>query len=69
MALDIVALEDVIEKSGMKRGAIAKDLQMSASQFSQKANGSRRFTIEEALKMADLFDLSLADFKKLWKGN
>lgn len=68
MALDVVSFKKLIKDSKKTQNEIAEQIGLTASQFSQKANGIRRFTVPEALKLAEVFDLSIEDLRQLWKG-
>lgn len=48
-------LKSLRAKRGLRQKDLAKVLNMSASTYSSKENGERRFTIEEAIAIADFF--------------
>lgn len=64
--LDVVVLDKILDSAPMKRKTIAKSLGVGFSTFSQKANGHRKFTAEEAIQLAELLGLSLDDLKAIW---
>lgn len=68
MALDVVSLKELIKDSKKTQTEIAEEMKMSTSQFSQKVNGARRFTVPEALRLAEILKLDLKGLKNLWKG-
>jgi predicted metal-dependent phosphotriesterase family hydrolase len=53
--LDRMSDEEIANKIGLKK-----------SSFSQKKNGQRNFTIEEAIDLAELLNLNYVDFKQIW---
>lgn len=66
MALDVVALDRLLEDK--KKSDIARKMLLTTTSFAQKKNGQRRFTVEEALKLAEILGLTLDDMRELWKG-
>lgn len=67
--LDVVLLESIINESGMTQKQVAKAIGVKESNLSQKLSGQRSFKIREVFALADLFNLSLLDLKKIWGAN
>lgn len=48
-----------IDKRGLKKGFVARKIGVTEARFSDLINGRRRLQVEEALILADLFDLDV----------
>lgn len=64
--LNVAVLEQFIEATPLQKCEIAKAINLSPSTFSQKVKGQRKFTIDEALNLAEVLQLNYVDFKKIW---
>lgn len=64
--LNVVVLKQFLDATPMSQKDIASKLEMAESTFSLKATGKRKFTIEEALDLAELLNLQYCDFKEVW---
>ena len=64
--LNVAVLEQFIEATPLQKCEIAKAIHLSPSTFSQKVKGQRKFTIDEALNLAEVLQLNYVDFKKIW---
>ncbi|MDU6113781.1 MAG: helix-turn-helix transcriptional regulator [Paeniclostridium sordellii] len=54
-------LKSLRAKKGLRQKDLAKVLNISASTYSSKENGERRFTIEEAIAIADFFNQDIRE--------
>lgn len=50
-----------IDKRGLKRKYVASRLGMTEARFSDLVNGRRQIRVEEALILADMFDLEVEE--------
>jgi plasmid maintenance system antidote protein VapI len=64
--LNVAVLEQFIEATPLQKCEIAKAIHLRPSTFSQKVKGQRKFTIDEALNLAEVLQLNYVDFKKIW---
>lgn len=63
--LDVVVLKNFLRP--YKNYEVAEKMGMTPSRLSQKINGQRSFTVEEALQLQEVLGLSLEDMKGVWK--
>lgn len=54
-------LKSLRAKNGMKQQDLAELIGISVTTYSNKENGMRKFTIEEALKIADIFKCDIRE--------
>lgn len=59
---------DEIEKRGLKKGFVARRLGITEPRFSDLINGRRRLQVEEALILADLFDIDVDEVIEMEQG-
>jgi DNA-binding XRE family transcriptional regulator len=64
--LNVVVLKQFLDAFPMSDEEIANKIGLKKSSFSQKKNGQRNFTIEEAIDLAELLNLNYVDFKQIW---
>lgn len=64
--LNVAVLEQFLEATPLQRCEVADAIHLSPSTFSQKVKGQRKFTIDEALNLAEVLQLDYVDFKKIW---
>jgi len=62
-------LNEMIDKSGFKLGFIAQKLGITYVALHNKLVGKRSFTLDEALILKDLLNISEAEFKEIFSGS
>lgn len=66
MALDIVALDNLLKDH--KKTQIAREMDITITNFSQKIHGERKFTVDEALRLSKILGLKTIDeMQEIWK--
>lgn len=58
------AICDALEEKNLSQRSFARELGLSPSTLNMKINGKRHFTLEEAVQLAELLDLSLDGLKE-----
>lgn len=66
MAQNVGVLKQFLDAYPATQNDIARKLGINYTNFSRKLNGERKFTIEEALKLAELLQINYTDFKQIW---
>jgi antitoxin component HigA of HigAB toxin-antitoxin module len=66
LAQNIGVLRQFVDAYPATQNDIARKLGINYTNFSRKLNGERKFTIEEALKLAELLQINYTDFKQIW---
>lgn len=66
MAQNVGVLKQFLDAYPATQNDIAKKLGINYTSFSRKLNGERKFSIEEALKLAELLQINYEDFKQIW---
>ena len=51
----------------MSQNEIARAMNIGQGLFSMKVNGQRRFSVPEAIKLAEILQLNFEDFKQIWR--
>ena len=54
-------LKSLRVKNGMRQQDLAKLIGIPATTYSSKENGTRKFTIEEAVKISDIFKCDIRE--------
>ena len=62
-------LNEIIKIRGVKKEYLANKLGISRVSFSYKLNGKSRFTVDEALILAALLELTYEEFKDVFSGD
>lgn len=57
-------IKNIRENKGIKQSELAEILNISQSALANKEAGRRLFTVEEVLKLEELFDISIKDMFK-----
>ena len=65
-AIDLEKLAEKIEKSGMKRKAIAERMHLTAAGLANKLNGKRDFSASEINSIADALNLTSDDILSIF---
>lgn len=66
MAQNVGVLRQFVDAYPATQNDIAQKIGLKASVFSLKLSGDRKFTIEEALRLAELLQINYTDFKQIW---
>lgn len=64
--LNVVVLKQFLNATPMTQNEIARKMGIGQSLFSMKVNGQRRFSVPEAIKLAEILQLNFEDFKQIW---
>lgn len=67
--INLIKLTDTIDKKGLKRTYIAKEVGISIQTLSLKLKGQTDFKISELQKLCDLLELKLIDILNIEEEN
>ncbi|MDY2734711.1 helix-turn-helix transcriptional regulator [Intestinibacter sp.] len=59
--MDVNLLKSLRVRQGLKQKDVADILGIEANSYSCKENGKRKFTVEEAIKLSQLFKCKIED--------
>lgn len=65
--LNVVVLRQFLNATPMTQNEIARKMGIGQGLFSMKVNGQRRFSVPEAIKLAEILQLNFEDFKQIWR--
>lgn len=65
--LNVVVLRQFLDAMPMSQKEIARAMNIGQGLFSMKVNGQRRFSVPEAIKLAEILQLNFEDFKQIWR--